>query len=67
MKTSQFRKMMGMRHMLSDGCTYVYGAVKAGSRARSASAATKRCIRSDKRKVRSQELRQTYSDLFDSK
>jgi hypothetical protein len=66
-KTPEFRKMMGVRHMNSDGFTYVCGASKDGSSVRSATAATRRCIRNDKRSVRSQEMRQVFRDLDDSK
>jgi len=59
--------MMGVRLMNLDGFTYVYGSVKDGSSVRPATAATRRCIRSDKRSVRSREMRQVFRDLDDSK
>lgn len=57
MKTPEFKKMMGHRHMDSDGFTYVYGAVKDGSTVRPATANTKRARRNDKRSVKAKELK----------
>lgn len=65
MVSNAFRKMMGDRHQNSDGFTYVYGAIKDGSTARPATASTKKSIRSDKRKVRNQELRQIEKDSYE--
>lgn len=62
-KTNAFKKMMGDRRNDSDGFTYVYGAVKDGSTCRPATAATKKAIRADKRKVRNEEMRQLKKDL----
>jgi hypothetical protein len=57
MSTPEFKKMIGHRMQDSDGFTYVYGRVKDGSSVRPASAATKKCIRADKRSVRNKELK----------
>ena len=54
-KTPEFRKMMGIRRMNSDGFTYVYGAVKDGSSVRPATRATRQSIRADKRGIKQDE------------
>jgi hypothetical protein len=48
----EFKKMIGRRMKDADGFTYVYGAVKDGSSVRPATAATKKAVRADKRKVK---------------
>jgi hypothetical protein len=63
MKTNEFRKMMGDRHMDSDGFTYIYGAIKNGSSNRAATARTRQRVRNDKRAVKACELRQVFKDL----
>lgn len=64
MVSNAFRKMMGDRRQNSDGFTYVYGSIKDGSSVRPATASTKKSIRSDKRKVKNQELKQIEKDLY---
>jgi hypothetical protein len=61
-KSHFWKKMMGGRFEDSDGFTYVYGAVKDGSTVRPASATTRRCVRNDKRSVRSRELRDILAE-----
>lgn len=62
MKTPEQKQMIGNRKQDSDGFTYVYGCVKDGSSVRSCSAATKRSIRADKRRVRQLELKRMLNE-----
>ena len=64
MKDPEFKKLMGHRRMDNDGFTYVYGAVKDGSRTnRSANrASTKREIRNDKRSVKAKTLKRVLDE-----
>ena len=64
MKDPEFKKLMGQRQMDNDGFTYVYGAVKDGSKTNRSSnrASTKREIRNDKRSVKAKALKRIFND-----
>ncbi len=59
----EFKKLMGRRQSDDDGFTYVYGKHKGGrsSRTRNRST-TARCIRNDKRSIKSAGLKRALVD-----
>ena len=61
MTTPEFRKMIGRRMRDNDGFTYVYGKAKGGYTQRS-TAATKRCIRADKRGTKREETKRMMEE-----
>ena len=64
MNTPEKKKMIGERRKNSDGFTYVYGAVKDGSKVNHSSnrLGVKKAIRSHKRGVRAKELRRQLKE-----
>jgi hypothetical protein len=64
MKDPEFKKMMGNRKRDDDGFTYIYGAIKDGSKTnRSANrASVKREIRNDKRSVKAKTLKRIFDE-----
>jgi hypothetical protein len=64
MKDPEFKKMMGHRAQDNDGFTYVYGAIKDGSRTNRSSnrASIKRQIRNDKRSTKAAALKRILSE-----
>jgi hypothetical protein len=64
MNDPEFKKMMGHREMDSDGFTYVYGAIKDGSKVNHTGnrASVKRQRRNDKRSVKQKALKRIEND-----
>lgn len=66
MNDPEFKKMMGHREMNADGFTYVYGAIKDGSKVNHTSnrASVKRAKRNDKRSVKQKALQRIMNEAF---
>jgi hypothetical protein len=65
MKDPEFKKMMGNRKKDNDGFTYVYGAIKDGSKTNRSSnrAGVKSEIRNDKRSVKAKILKRIFDEM----
>ncbi len=65
-KSPEFKKMMGIRMINSDGFTYGYGKANDYSTTYRHKETTKRCLRNDKRSVKTKENKRIFKEEFES-